>query len=234
MSSTKPAENMGWVMGLEPMTSGITIHDSSCSSLSSNDLGTPELANKQRKSTQRGDICGDSPTTVTLPVGHGRYTQIDISDLPLVRGRRLSTATRNGKHYAVIMVDGRQLTLSRFLLDVPEGVLVDHQDGFTLNNKRCNIRAANYRQNAQNQAKKRTNSRGNPTSAKLRGIHWSWNKKRTAGAWRAQIRDCSGKQITLGQYQDQEEAARVYDAAAIKLHGEFARLNFPLPTGGAA
>lgn len=34
------------------------------------------------------------------------------------------------------------------------------------------------------------------------------------------------KQIYIGRYSDPEDAARAYDAKAIELFGEFARLNF--------
>lgn len=35
-----------------------------------------------------------------------------------------------------------------------------------------------------------------------------------------------GKRYYLGTYRDAESAARVYDEAALRLHGESARLNF--------
>lgn len=51
------------------------------------------------------------------------------------------------------------------------------------------------------------------------------------GRYRAQIY-LDYKQIWLGEFSSKEAAARAYDEAAIKFHGEFARLNFPLQTHG--
>jgi hypothetical protein len=44
--------------------------------------------------------------------------------------------------------------------------------------------------------------------------------------WRARIR-VNGKRISLGLFKDEIEAAKAYDRAARKYHGEFASLNFP-------
>lgn len=50
-------------------------------------------------------------------------------------------------------------------------------------------------------------------------------KLRYGNRWRAYIR-FNGKTISLGCYESAEKAARVYDAAAKKYYGEFARTNF--------
>lgn len=44
--------------------------------------------------------------------------------------------------------------------------------------------------------------------------------------WQAQI-SRGGKYEYLGAFQSEEDAARAYDTAAIRVHGEFACLNFP-------
>jgi len=61
----------------------------------------------------------------------------------------------------------------------------------------------------------------------FRGICWhTWNRK-----WEARTRH-KGKQIALGCYSTEEEAARVYDAAVFFLHKRDARLNFSDYPGG--
>lgn len=55
-----------------------------------------------------------------------------------------------------------------------------------------------------------------------RGVYeTSWG-----GTWFASIKQ-SGKSRYLGAFKDIESAARAYDQAALQLHGDRARLNFP-------
>jgi hypothetical protein len=59
-------------------------------------------------------------------------------------------------------------------------------------------------------------------SSRYRGVSWS----RTFNAWIAQIGSRAGH-ARIGQFQDEREAARAYDRAALALYGEAAMLNFP-------
>lgn len=110
------------------------------------------------------------------------------------------------------------VTMHRFLMGVvgqPPSVLVDHENGDTLDNRRKNLRVCNKSQNA-------ANGRAHCDSvSRYKGV-----SLKPSGKWAAQI-SISGRNTYLGVFVDEEEAARTYDAAAKKHFGEFAKLNFP-------
>ncbi len=94
----------------------------------------------------------------------------------------------------------------------PEGI--DHIDGNKLNNHISNLRAANQSENIAN-----SKSRKNSTS-KYKGV----SKTKSGSNWIARIAK-DGKQIWLGSFLNEKEAAKAYNEAAIKYFGEFAYLN---------
>jgi hypothetical protein len=101
---------------------------------------------------------------------------------------------------------------------------LDHVDGVGFNNLENNLRVASVIENQRNKIKP------NNCSSKYKGIHWNKEK----GKWQAQIRAgelCQNgkhKQIHLGYFCSEIEAAEAYNQAAIKYFGEFAKLNFTL------
>jgi len=106
------------------------------------------------------------------------------------------------------------MLMHRMIMQPPEGMVVDHINGNGLDNRRCNLRICTQEQNARNNAPK-----GNGAS-RFKGV-FPCGKK-----WGAKVTHRK-KTHRLGVFADEVEAAKARDRLALKLHGEFARLNFP-------
>ena len=99
--------------------------------------------------------------------------------------------------------------------------LVDHINTDSLDNRRANLRLATHSQNSCNSRRDKSN-----TYSRFRGVSFSKRK----GKWFAAIR-ANGRKLWLGYFDDELSAAKVYDAAAKKYHGEYATLNFYYRSG---
>ena len=92
---------------------------------------------------------------------------------------------------------------------------VDHIDGNTLNNQRFNLRSATNTENHQNIGKFNRS-----TTSKYKGV----SKRKNSKLWRATIK-VQGKQLELGFFASELDAAKAYNNAAIKYFMSFAKLN---------
>lgn len=107
-----------------------------------------------------------------------------------------------------------QLLMHRFIMNPSKGLVVDHYNGNTLDNRKCNLRVCTYSQNRMNSVKTIYNKSG------YKGVHWHKLGKK----WVAKI-ELNKTKHYLGLFYDIKEAAKAYNDAAIKFYGEFAKLN---------
>ena len=105
--------------------------------------------------------------------------------------------------------------MHRAVIKVADDMYVDHINHNGLDNRKANLRPATAAQNAWNADKPKGRSG-------YKGV--SFNKR--LGLWLVTI-TCCGERQYLGCYRDKHQAAKAYDEAAKKYHGEFASLNFP-------
>jgi AP2 domain len=106
----------------------------------------------------------------------------------------------------------RDIKMHNEIMNPDTGFLVDHEDLNPLNNLRSNLRIATKQQNNMNVGTKRNTAHG------FKGVRLVGRR------WKAEIR-YNERTLYLGYYDSIVEAARAYNEAALKLHGQFARLN---------
>ena len=97
---------------------------------------------------------------------------------------------------------------------MPTGQL-DHRNGKRDDDRFSNLRLASTFENARN----RSSAQG--SRSKYLGVSYH----RQIRKWAAQIKH-NGVNRHLGYFDDEDQAARTYDKAALNLHGEFANPNF--------
>jgi hypothetical protein len=156
-----------------------------------------------------------------IPLTQGKYAIVDPEDFERLnkykwyaaRDTRTFYAHRKkrvGKKYVSI-------GMHRQILNPPGHLMVDHINHNGLDNRKANLRLATSAQNSYNRRQVRKDK-----SSKYIGVSWrEWTKK-----W-AVIICYKRKNIIIGYFEDEIQAAKEYDKAAKKYHKEFASLNFP-------
>jgi len=116
-------------------------------------------------------------------------------------------------------VAAHRLVAMAFLDGISEGLQVDHIDGNRSNNHVSNLRFATRQENARN--------RSATTGSHSRFLGVAKDRWRP-GRWKASIEvnmDDERRHLNLGHYRTEEEAAKVYNVAAVLIFESFANPN---------
>lgn len=154
-----------------------------------------------------------------VSLSRGKVACVNDRDFKAVSQFKWSATLIGRNWYAVRRLpplNGKQRRQSLHQFLMPGITRVDHRNGNGLDNQRHNLRPATRSQNNQNSRKRRG------CSSRFKGV--SWHKQ--AGKWAVRIR-MNGKYPSLGLFDYEVEAGRMYDKYAKKLYKDFAKLNFP-------
>lgn len=135
-----------------------------------------------------------------------KWGNIGTKFIYAARGTRI-----NGKYYKILM--------HRVIMKVNDKTqIVDHINGNTLDNRRCNLRITNRCGNSRNSLKR------SDGKSIYKGVSVRYKSKK-GQRFEVRIQISSEKRIYLGYFKTEVDAAKAYNDAAIKYFGEFAKLN---------
>ena len=159
----------------------------------------------------------------TIPLTRGLFVKVDDEDYKKFAIFRwhAQVYNRHKGHYRASRYDGKRFVyLYREILKAPKGKYIDHINGDTLDDRKRNLRFCTLSQNNMNQITQKRKK-----ASKYKGVSLNKNKYKK---WRAYIK-INQKQIWLGNFYKEKNAALAYDKKAKELFGEFAKLNFNQP-----
>ena len=143
----------------------------------------------------------------------GIFTNKVTRNSRAVKDRELNPS--NEGRYGVVQINKQKYLLHRLAWFYTYGTWpkdqIDHINRNTRDNSIVNLRECTQQQNTYNTI-------GKNKTSKYKGVHRHGNK------WRAKI-TVQGKQIILGSFEKEIDAANAYNKQAELIHGEFAVLN---------
>lgn len=146
-----------------------------------------------------------------FPLSQDKWTKVSIEDAARVAEHKWTLGEHQGRFYAYRSGGQR---LHRFLTGASPGEEVDHINGDPLDNRRSNLRNCTHIDNGRNLTKWKSK-----TSSRHKGVC-----KRPNGKFQAYI-VVNKKQIYLGIFDNENDAATAYNNAALFHFGKFAKLN---------
>ncbi len=159
-----------------------------------------------------------------IPLTKGQFALVDDEDFEYLNQWKWCAIKREGTHtfYAKrrVVINNDKITsimMHRLIMKLSDPkIIVDHKDRNGLNNQGDNLRLVTHSQSNINRGvyRNRTSEYLGVYRRKDRKIN-PWHSKITINKW----------QKHLGSFSNEIDAAKAYNAAAIKYHGEFANLN---------
>ena len=158
-------------------------------------------------------------TMVRLKLTQGKSTIISDKDYAKVKKYRWVAKKSRNTYYAMAKDEkGKTIYLHRLIKGVTNpSLIVDHKNHDGLNNTRSNLRVCEIHENSCNRGPMKKRSKN---CSKYKGVYWSKNKER----WIASITR-NYKNIYIGSFTKELDAALAYDRKAKIVFGSFAYFN---------
>jgi hypothetical protein len=110
----------------------------------------------------------------------------------------------------------KRIYMHRSIINPPDNMEIDHIDNNGLNNQKNNLRICTHQENT-------FNTSGFKRKSKYKGVSRKIDHNRNK-PWRACLK-INGKQVQIGTFKEEKQAAIAYNEAVLKYRGRFGVLN---------
>lgn len=153
-----------------------------------------------------------------IELTQGRFAIVDDEDYEYLNQFKwcFKKEPNSEKGYAVRKEKSKIIHMEFLILEKHSGLIIDHINIDSLDNRKENLRLCTKAENCQNRSIRKNSSSG------YKGVFRTKNSKKNP--WRARITN-NGKRIHLGVFPSKKEAAIAYNEKAKELFGDFAATN---------
>ena len=158
-----------------------------------------------------------------IPLTRGMFALVDDEDYEFLMQFKWHAKHTNYENYYACHSAWNKETkkkhdvyLHRLIMNTPKGMDCDHEDGVKLNCQKYNLRNCSHKNNMENMG------RHKDCSSQYKGVSFI----KQTGKWRARI-FYENKEIRLGHFNTELEAAIAHDEGILKYKPKYGRLNFP-------
>lgn len=162
-----------------------------------------------------------------IPLTQGKRVMVDDDIFHLLQDVPLHAAEVRGRYYARsnrTLLEGKPNTYLHWIVIAPsfhKPFQVKFKDGNTLNCQRDNLMYIERNRNTQQSSKTQT---GRTKKSKYLGVSKVMSPRLKSERWQVRTRH-EGKDIYVGRFATEEDAALAYNKKMIELYGPDCRLN---------
>lgn len=180
--------------------------------MQSNDTPTTKSIPENRK-----PYWSDDHNSYVVNLTQGHVALIDEDDAVRIGEYRWFAQNHPSGIYAATGSSRKRerISMAAFIMNPDHGMVVDHRNHNTLDNRKANLRICSRRENGMNRK---------GVTARNKSGYLGVTFEKFTGKWKAAIK-VNGRARTIGRFNTVDEAVLARDIAALKHYGEFARLN---------
>lgn len=151
-----------------------------------------------------------------ISINNKTYGRVDIKiDYHVYIGKQLDKLKINveynkSKHdyYAYVMIKGKRIRLHRYITNCPKGLVVDHINGDTKDNRLNNLRIVTQTENLKNRMSYFSKPIRNNNKTGIRGLFKLYDKKDNRYFYRFKLRGYKIKNFSISRLNEAKEYAK--------------------------